>query len=111
MPAEAPHPRDTLFDRVLTEAIAEKGLKPGEYALFDTTVEGKFLPIGTGDDPVEEYSGNLVTRDGQHFFFWLGWDHQADKPTLIYWHPVQFDKEWFDDAEYLAARKEVGLPA
>lgn len=108
MPADASHPRDTLFDRVLAEAIAERGLLPGTYAFFDTTVEGTFLPIGTEDDPVEEYSGNIVTRDGRHFFFWLGWDEQAAKPIMIHWHLVEPEKEWLDDTEYLEARKEVG---
>lgn len=101
---------ESLFDRVLADAIAERGHPRGSYELFLTSGEGRLLPISSAVDPVEEYSGYIVTNEGHHFLFWLGWDEKADRATMIHWDPVDPPTRWFNNPEYLKARKEVGLP-
>lgn len=85
------------------------GLPRGTYAVFLGTGEGEILPIGTEEDPAEEYSGYLVTRDGKPLFFWMAWDAEQAKPTMIHWDPFEPDTSLFEDDEYLEARQAVGL--
>src|SRR3712207_1912060 len=101
---------ETLHQRVIRDTIAARGYPRGTYAFFHTTGEGAFLPIGSDDDPVEETSGYLVTRDGKHIYFWVVWDDAKNQPTMLHWEEVEPDKYGWRSSEYLAARKEVGLP-
>jgi hypothetical protein len=101
---------ETLHQRVIRDAIAARGYLRGTYAFYDTTGEGHFFPIGSDDDPVEETSGNLVTRGGEHIYFWVVWDEGKGSPTMLHWEKVEPEKSDWENPEYLAARKAVGLP-
>ena len=94
--------------RLLEETIAERGIHPGDYALFFTTGEGEYLPMD-GPDPVEETSGYLVDRSGRVFAWWLGWDPARRRPTLVDWEQVEPGPDWSKAPEYLAACRRVGV--
>ena len=101
---------ETRQGRLLEELLKQRGFNPGYYALFFTSEEGTLLPISTPDGEVEELSGYLVDRSGNHYLFWLGWDAEREAPALTRWNDVQAQVHWRDNEEYRSARKEVGLP-
>ena len=100
---------DSLHTRVLRDVFTQWGYPEGEYAWFFTMGQGEFLPIGLEDDEVEETSGYLATRTGQHFRFWFGWDAEKQTPTLKMLEAATPEPWWFQSAEYIEARTEVGL--
>lgn len=103
--------RHDLYRRSLDEALrARGGYSAKDYGLFWTSVEGTFLPISTPDQEVEETSGYLVDGQGRHFLFWFAWDEQKGSPAITIWQQTESQPDWFEDEEYLAARREAGLP-
>lgn len=100
---------DTRQSPLLHTLIQAKGLRPGEYALFDVTGEGTFLPISRPGEEVEEASGLVIDRRGRVFAFWLGWDVERQEPALIDWEEIPPEPRWQTDAEYQKARQRVGL--
>lgn len=98
---------------LLDELIQRKGLQPGDYALFFVTGEGRYLPPGRGPalSGSEEKSGFTVNRQGEIYYFWLGWDPACAEPALVEWKLVQPEPFWLEDEEYRQARSDVGLPA
>ena len=93
---------------LLEEIIAERGIRPGDYALFFTTGEGEYLPMNV-PDPIEETSGYLVDRCGRVFAWWLGWDPDRRRPTLVDWEQVEPEPDWPELPEYVEARRRVGV--
>lgn len=93
---------------LLEAVIAERGIHPGDYALFFTTGEGEFMPTD-GADPIEETSGYLVDRSGRVFAWWLGWDPDRRRPTLVDWEQVEPESDWSEASEYVEARRLVGV--
>jgi hypothetical protein len=93
---------DTEHMALLAALLAERGLT--RYGLFAVTGEGKVTPDG-----YEETSGYALSRDGQAFFFWTGWDESAQRTTFDMWKPTELQDEWQDDEEYQAARVAAGL--
>ena len=87
---------------LLATLLAERGLK--RYGLFAVTGEGAVTPDG-----YEETSGYALSRDGQAFFFWTGWDESTQRTVFDLWKPTEPQAEWQEDEEYLAARKAAGL--
>jgi len=94
--------------RLLEELVAERGIRPGDYALFFTTGEGDYLPMGA-PEPVEETSGHLVARWGRVFAWWLAWDPDRRRPVLVDWEQVEPEPDWHDVPEYQDARRLMGL--
>src|SRR6476661_2393422 len=89
-----------LADRLLEQALSERGLRPGTYALFWETGDGRFMPIENGGYEVEESSGFLVDRDGHHFTYWFRWDSERRAPAITFWEAVEPQPRWYDDEEY-----------
>ncbi len=100
---------ETGQGRLLEELLKERGFAPGDYALFLTTDEGRYLPSSTSEDEVEEISGYLVDRSGNHYLFWLGWDPEKQAPALTHWDAVEPQPHWRQSGEYLSALEDVGL--
>jgi hypothetical protein len=110
----SPHPlkkRGTVQRVLLDALIQQRGLKPGEYSLFFVTGEGEFLPGGAPEDPIEEVSGYVLSKQGRVFSFWLGWDPDKQEVTLTEWQEVLPEPHWLTSAEYRRARERLGLPA
>lgn len=93
---------------LLEEIIAERGICPGDYAVFFTTGEGEYLPM-EAPDPIEETSGYLVDRCGRVFAWWLGWDPDRRRPILVDWEQVEPEPDWPEVPEYMEARRRVGI--
>ncbi len=98
---------ETRQERILRELLQHRGFKPDDYAFFFTTGEGRFLPAGWED--VEELSGYIVTRSGEHYLFWLGWDVDKAAPALTRWQWVKPVDRWLKTKEYWEALTDVGL--
>lgn len=97
--------------RLLDELIQEHGLKPGRYALFFVTGEGRFHPpAAEPEEAIEEASGYVLDDRGRVFAFWLGWDDRRGIPALTEWREEAPEPAWHDDEEYRRARLAVGLP-
>ena len=96
---------------ILDNLIQDKGLRPGQYALFFLSGEGVCLPIGPADQSVEETSGFVVDNQERVFSFWLGWDEVGRRPALLEWEQVDPEPGWSQSAEYRAARQMIGLHA
>ena len=105
-PALVTRPTPEMY--LLDEVIVERGIRPGDYALFFTTGEGEYLPID-GPDPIEETSGYLVDRLGRVFAWGLGWDADRRRPALVDWEQVEPDPDWSKAPEYVEARRHVGV--
>lgn len=110
MSSNLAHGHETLLDRVLADAIAEKGHSRGSYAYFFTSQEGRLIPLPGVGETIEEYSGYIVTKDDEHFLFWLGWDQERQMPAMIHWDRIDPPHRWVQNSEYLDARASVGLP-
>lgn len=102
--------RYDLANRLLDEAFAGKGYASGDYPTFFETGEGRFMPISTEVQEVEELSGFLVDHQGRHFAFWFQWDEEKGTPAITLWEPREPNPRWFLSEEYTDARKVVGLP-
>ena len=100
--------RRTPEMHLLEEVIAERGIRPGDYALFFTTGEGEYLPMD-GPDPIEETSGNLVDRLGRMFAWWVGWDPDRRRPALVDWERVEPEPDWSDAPEFIAAGRRLAI--
>ena len=105
VPAEGRRLRE-LLDRL----VEERGVKPGHYAYFFTTGEGRELPGSRPDAVLEETSGFVIDRGGRIFSFWLEWDPDSRRPVLSEWEQVPPEPHWRDEPEYRRAREQVGLP-
>lgn len=93
---------DTEHMALLDSLLVERGLE--QYGLFAVTGEGTVTPNG-----YEETSGYALSRDGQAFFFWTGWDEASQRTTFDMWQPTEPQAEWESDQEYQAARVAAGL--
>ena len=102
---------DTGQSRLLISLIQEKGLRPGDYALFGVTGEGTLLPTSQPGEEIEEASGLLIDRAGRVFAFWLGLDAQRNEAALTDWEEISPEPQWGSDPEYQIARQNLGLPA
>ena len=98
-----------LHEKELRQAPAKYGYLAGEYALFLTTGEGKFLPISTPDDEVEEISGYILDKTGQIAWFWFGWDAEREEPAVKILQYVKPQPYWVEDPEYLNAVISLGI--
>ena len=89
--------------RAIDELLRERGL--GRHALFLTQREGQPLPGG-----LEAVSGFVLDEHGRVHGFWLAWDEVRGVLTLAPFYPVEdADAAFAEDAEYQAARRELGL--
>jgi len=89
----------TLVERLL----AARGIR--RYALFLTQREGLDLPDG-----LEAISGFALDPTGAVHGFWLSWDSRRHTHTLAPFYAVDDPDEAFaNDAEYRAARVNLGL--
>lgn len=79
---------ESIHQKVLFDLIEEYGYPRGTYTIEDSVGEGKFMPLGTKDDPVEECSGVVVGDDGHRYFYWMEWDEDNSRPTMCYWDDV-----------------------
>jgi hypothetical protein len=93
---------DAEHMELLHALLTEHGLK--RYGLFAVTGEGTITPDG-----YEETSGYALSSDGRSYFFWTGWDEEAQRTTFDMWQPTEPQPDWQDDEEYQAARKAAGL--
>src|SRR5207253_10249031 len=90
--------------QILDRCIRDKGLQPGDYALFFVTREGISWPLaGASPKKFEETSGYIVDRRGHVFTFWLGWDPDRSAPKMTEWEEVAPEPTWVDEPEYLDA--------
>jgi hypothetical protein len=94
----------TREHRAVAGLLRERGIGP--YALFLTQREGTMLPGG-----LEAVSGFVLDGHGRVHGFWLAWDAARQALTLAPFYAVEdADVAFADDAEYLAARRVLGLP-
>lgn len=100
---------DTTQSRILHALIRQQGLDEGHYALFFVTGEGKVLPGGSPEDPLEEASGYLLDKQGRVYYFWLGWDPETDQVSFTKWREVAPQPHWTSSAEYRRALERLGL--
>jgi hypothetical protein len=103
--------RDPRNREVLHELIQARGLPAGSYALFFVAGEGTALPISLPGDDVEERSGYVIDRHGRVFYFWLGWDAEAQAVALTTWEKTAPEPWWATVPEYQHARHQLDLPA
>ena len=87
---------------VLGRLLDETGL--GRYAVF-FEIDTDTLPDGS-----PEITGYVLDARGQAYWFVLGWDAARAAPALTTWRPVTTEPGWWRADEYLAARRELGLP-
>lgn len=92
--------RDTI------KALLDAKLPSRRYGVFFSTSEGHIMPSGE-----EDASGFVVDETGDHFFYWTGWHTRFGGVHLEVWTREQFQEEWGDVPEYLAARRQAGLAA
>jgi hypothetical protein len=94
----------TAERRAIARLLRERGIR--RHALFLTQREGTMLPGG-----LEAVSGFALDRRGGVHGFWLGWDDDRQALTLAPFYVVEDAEAAFaEDAEYLAARRRLGLP-
>jgi hypothetical protein len=95
---------------VLERLLAARGLAPGEWWLFLVQEEGKPLPGG-----LEALSGFVLTRAGDVFGWWLGWDpdlppsEEGDYVFDRWWRVAAPERAFAGDEEYRRARERLGL--
>jgi hypothetical protein len=94
--------RQARVGEVLRRLLAARGL--GRFALFLVQEEGIELPGG-----VEAISGFVLAPSGDVFGFWLDWDADRGSYFLDPWYRVDDVSEFAGDAEYLAARRTLGI--
>jgi hypothetical protein len=111
MPERLALHRGARHHQVLHDLIQARGLPAGSYALFFVAGEGAALPISRPGDDVEERSGYVLDRHGQTFYFWLGWDAEAQAAALTTWEEIVPEAWWATVPEYQRARQRLGLPA
>ena len=87
---------------VLGRLIGQK--QPGRHAVF-FEIDADTLPDGS-----PEIAGYVLNKSGQAYWFVLGWDVAHAAPSLTAWKPVPTEAGWWKSDEYLAARRELGLP-
>ncbi len=87
---------------VLGRLIDQK--QPGRHALF-FEIDADTLPDGS-----PEITGYVLDQAGQAYWFVLGWDATRATPSLTTWKAVPTEPGWWRSEEYLAARRELGLP-
>jgi hypothetical protein len=102
--ASSEHQRPPSRERhAIDRLLGERGI--GRHALFLTQREGVTLP---GD--LESVSGFVLDHQGRVHGFWLAWDDTRGRLTLAPFYPVDNpDAEFGEDAEYQAARRDLGL--
>jgi hypothetical protein len=88
---------------LLEGLISKQGIGP--HGLFLLSGEGQVMPNG-----YEETSGYVVCRDGGVFFFWTGWDEQAQHIGFKIWEHATPQPDWLEDDEYQAAQRAAGRP-
>ncbi len=89
--------------RAISRLLQERGI--GRHALFLTQREGTALPGG-----LEAVSGFVLDEHGRVHGFWLAWDDERQALTLAPFYPVdEAEAAFFEDAEYQAARRTLGL--
>jgi hypothetical protein len=91
-----------LAGEVLRRLLAERGLS--RFALFLVQEEGIELPGG-----LEAVSGFVLAPSGEVYGFWLDWDADRGRYFLDPWYRVDDVSELARDAEYLEARRSLGL--
>jgi hypothetical protein len=90
--------------RAIGRLLRERGIR--RHALFLTQQEGTMLPSG-----LEAVSGFVLEPSGRVHGFWLAWDEIRQTETLAPFYRVEDAESAFaEDAEYLAARRALGLP-
>jgi hypothetical protein len=94
--------RQTRTGEVLRRLLTERSI--GRFALFLVQEEGIELPGG-----LEAVSGFVLASTGEVFGFWLDWDADRGSYFLDPWYPVDDVSEFAGDAEYLEARRTLGL--
>ena len=89
--------------RAIARLLRERGME--RHALFLTQREGTMLPGG-----LEAVSGFVLDERGVVHGFWLAWDEAGRALTLMPFYRVDDAAAAFaGDAEYRAARRELGL--
>lgn len=78
--------------------------QPGRHAFF-FEIDADTLPDGS-----PEIAGYTLDQEGRAYWFVLGWDATRAAPSLTTWKPVPTEPGWWGSEEYLAARRELGLP-
>lgn len=106
--------RDPYAHELLAGLIqAKAGVAADDYALFFSTGEGRALPHFRNlpdEKDIEERSGYVLTRRGDIFMFWLGWDDILHAPALTVWERAEPAPHWIRNREYRRARELMGLP-
>jgi hypothetical protein len=68
-------------------------LHTDKYKVYGSTGEGSFFHWGDSD--IEESSGYVALDDGKAYYYWISWDHEAQKPGFCYWEEVPKEEiEW-----------------
>lgn len=109
MAIDIPHKAHEREAEILHGLIQMHGPIAGNYVLFFVTGEGRFLPISTPEQEIEEMTGYVLDRGGNHYSFWFAWDEAQNAPVLRQWDIVKPNPRWEKSKAYLHARKKLGL--
>lgn len=109
MTLEIAPPGATRQSRTIHALIQQKGYRPGEYALFLVSGEGKLLPTSSPDDRLEEASGMLIDKSERIFAFWMSWDAASGRPVFVDWIQRPPSPGLWKSREYREARRQIGL--
>lgn len=80
-------------DAALLHLMLMERLGTDKYKVYGVVGEGDFFYWGNSE--IEESSGYVLTDDNRAYYFWLGWNKEAQKPDFLCWDTMRDEEaEW-----------------
>jgi hypothetical protein len=101
-PVTRKNERFSINVKVYEELAPKYGINE-DFAIYNEIDEGHPLPIG-----VNTVSGNILTKSGKRYSFWLDWDKSKQEPIFDLFKEDTTGYGINSD-EYKAAKKALGI--